>query len=358
MLIGVIAANSLWVSPYVFYYTKLLDELGLDYEIVVPDRTPNEKEAYNSRLVTLPWDPRKHPLFNYIRYSGDVRKLALEKYDFLVVLTTLNGVFCCPWLKKHFDRRYILDIRDYTHENHPAYFALERAAVRHSALNVISSSKFRTFLPAGDYQVCHNITTPPRTEDFHFQKANGQVVIGYVGLIAYEEQCRRLMELVHGDDRFAFHFYGTGPAEAALRACAETLEEPRIRFFGPYQPGEKGGIIQKTDILFNAYGNGTAAVRCLLANKLYDALYYRKPLLTSPGTFMAEMGGELAFSSELSDRTALERLWDWYQALDPARADAFASERYAALLAEQRSTNETVRRVLLRQTREKAGGCV
>lgn len=357
-MVGIVAANNLWISPYAFYYTRLLDELGLDYEIVAPERTPNAKETYDGSLIRVPWDSKKHTLVNYIQYAKTVRKIALEKYDALIVLTTLNGVFCYPWLKKHFDQRYILDIRDYTHENHPAYFMLERGAVRRSALNVISSPKFRTFLPKGEYQVCHNITTPPRTEDFHFQKAEGQIVIGYVGLIAYEEQCRRLMELVHADDRFAFHFYGTGPAEAALRAYAETLHEPRIRFFGAYQPGEKGGIIQKTDILFNAYGNVTAGVRCLLANKLYDALYYHKPLLTSPGTLMAEMGGCLAFSSELSDKTALDQLWNWYQSLDPAQADAYASERYAALLAEQRITNETIKQVLLRQMPEKVGGGV
>ena len=355
-MIGIVAANNLWISPYAFYYTKLLDELGLDYEIVAPERTPNAKETYDGKLIRIPWDSKKHTLFNYIQYAEAVRKIALEKYDFLIVLTTLNGVFCYRWLKKHFDKRYILDIRDYTHENHPAYFMLECGAVRHSALNVISSPKFRTFLPKGEYHVCHNITTPSRTEDFHFQKTEGQIVIGYVGLIAYEDQCRRLMDLVHGDDRFAFHFYGTGPAEGTLRAYAETLHEPRIHFFGAYQPSEKREIIQKTDVLFNAYGNGTAAVRCLLANKLYDALYYHKPLLTSPNTFMAEMGEYLAFSSELSDKTATDQLWNWYQTLEPTRVDAYASELYSALLEEQRNTNKTVKQVLLRQTYEKAGG--
>ena len=113
---------------------------------------------------------------------------------------------------------------------------------------------------------------------------------------------------------------------------------------------------KNTDILFNAYGHGVPTVDCALSNKLYDVLYYHKLLLTSPETFMAEMGGYLAFSSELSDKTATDQLWDWYQDLEPTRVDAYASELYSALLEEQRNTNKTVKQVLLQQTYEKAGG--
>ena len=48
-------------------------------------------------------------------------------------------------------RIYILAIRDYTHENIPPYFAREKRAIRASALNVVSSRKFQTFLPQGEY---------------------------------------------------------------------------------------------------------------------------------------------------------------------------------------------------------------
>lgn len=348
MLVGIIAAASLRLSPYAFYYTRLLDEMGLDYEIAVPDRYDGLGEGYTGRLHVLPWDSRKKTLANYVSYAGGVKKLAVGRYDFLIILTTNLGVFCYPWLKKYYPWRYILDIRDYTHENIPPFFALEKRAVRASALNVVSSRRFQEFLPKGEYLPCHNFTTPLEPSPFRFQEAEGRIVIGYVGSVAYEPQCRALMALVSRDERFAFHFYGSGPAETALRAYGEELGCPRVRFFGRYQAAEKGGIIQKTDILFNIYGSEGVIARNSLANKLYDALYYRKPLLTSPGTFMEEMGGELACSLDPRDPSALDRLWDWYQALDGARLDAFAEERYAALAEEHRRTGEEIQRVLRR----------
>ena len=355
MLIGIIAAASLRLTPYAFYYMELLDELGLNYEVVVPDRYEGLGEGYRGKLRVLPWDPRRRTALNYIHYAEAVKKTAVGTNDFLIILTTQMGVFCYPWLKKCYHKRYILDIRDYTHENIPPYFALEKRAVRASALNVVSSRRFQAFLPRGTYLPCHNITTPLEPSPFRLKKAEDRVVIGYVGAVAYEVQCRRLMELVSQDERFEFHFYGSGRAEPALRAYAETLAEPRICFFGPYKGTEKGSIIQKVDVLFNLYGSGTPLLDTALSNKLYDALYYHKPLLTCPGTFMSEMGGELACPLDLGDPSALDRLWDWYQALDGARADAFAERQYAALAEEHRRTGEVIKGLLRQVTASEKG---
>lgn len=346
MLVGIIAANSLWLSPYAFYYTKLLDELGMDYEVVAPRRNPDVPERYEGRLKLLPWDIRMPTVLNYIRYAHAVKREAVGTYDFLIVLTTNNAVFCGPWLKRYFDHRYLVDIRDYTHENHPLFYALERRSLHHAACRVISSANFRRFLPAEPYLCCHNISTPPQPSAHSFSKASGPIVVGYIGSVSYAAQCMRFMELVRADSRFAFHVYGRGPDEAALRAYGETLSCPRIRFFGAYQPAEKPELLQKVDILFNAYGNDSPLLRCALSNKLYDALYYRKPLLTSPDTAMTDMGGSLAFAVDLQRATSLDALWSWYQALEPEAVNAFAAQQFEALQQEHQATGETIQAVL------------
>lgn len=348
MQIGIVSAASLRLTPFAFYYIGLLDELGLDYEVIVPDRYEGVGEGYSGKLSVLPWNPRTHTVLNYLRYADAVKKKVAGRYDFLIILTMQMGVFCCSWLEKYYRGRYILDIRDYTHENIPPYFAREKRVVQASALNVVSSRKFQTFLPQGEYLPCHNITTPMEPSPFRFHKANGRIAVAHIGATAYADQCRMLMDLVCGDERFEFHFYGTGSTEPALRSYAERLGCSRIHFSGAYRASEKGPLIQKVDMLFTVYGNEGVNAKYLLANKLYDALYYHKPLLVSPGTFMAEMGGELACSLDLRDLSALDRLWDWYQALEPEWTDAFADRRYAALVEEHRQTGEEIKRLLAR----------
>lgn len=347
-MIGVIAANNLWLSPYVFYYTKLLDELGLPYEVIYPNRTPSENEQVMSHAIALPWDQQKHPLLNYAHYSQAVKRHVLKQHiDTLIVLTMQNGVFCSQWLKKYYKGRYLLDIRDYTHDGNPFYFSMEKQAVKNAALRVVSSPAFQSFLPPAEYLTCHNITTPEGVSPYRFERRNAPIVIGYVGSVTYESQCRRMMDLVHQDSRFAFHFYGSGPAEAALIAYGKQLNDDRIRFFGRYLPEEKGDILQSVDILFNAYGCGTATLDFALSNKAYDALYYHKPLLTSPNTYMEQRSGKLACSLDLEKPDALERLWDWYQNINAAEVDEFAEKQYVDVWREQKETSERVKAFLL-----------
>ncbi|WP_300692502.1 hypothetical protein [uncultured Oscillibacter sp.] len=355
MLVGIVAPAALRFVPYAFFYMGLLEELGIAYEVVVPDRYEGLGDGYGGTLHVLPWDMGRHSLLNYIAYGRGVKRLATGKYDFLIVLATQTGIFCDRWLRKYFDGRYIFDIRDHWREEIPPFYAIEKQVVRHSALNVVSSKKFQTFLPPGEYLPCHNITTPLESLKHRFKKAEGQIIIGYVGSISHEAQCRQLMDLIDRDERFAFHFYGTGPSEAALRAYGEALGNSRIRFFGKYVPSEKRDILHKIDLLFNIYGRGIG-YDYALSNKLYDALYYHKPLLTSSGTYMEEMGGELAFSPDLEDPAALNQLWDWYQALEPECMDTFAEQQYSAIVEEQRETGEAIKQILQKQKRKKELG--
>ena len=94
----------------------------------------------------------------------------------------------------------------------------------------------------------------------------------------------------------------------------------RIKFYGPYKPAEKVGIMENVDILFNAYGFGNKLVDYALSNKLYDSFYMRIPLLTSPNTAMSEEAGDFSFDIDFDKVDSLDGLYEWYCNID---ADAF-----------------------------------
>lgn len=342
-MVGIIAANNVRFSPYIFYYTNLLNQIGVDYEIVVPNRNPEIEDCVHPKTVYLKWNTKRHSLLNYISYSREVKKITNRKYDYLIILTTVNAVFCYPWLRKRYKKRYVVDIRDYTYEKNKIFFELEKRAIKDSKCNVISSKKFRVFLPQGKYLVCHNINTPNQESTYSFEKKKGRIIIGYIGALSYESQCEKIMDLVNKDERFEFHFYGTGVAEKTLKEHAKKYNNPRIKFMGKYENSEKENIIQKVDILFNLYGNGRPLVDYALSNKLYDALYYHKPLLTSPNTYMQEIGGDMAFSLDLNTSFDLDELWDWYQELDKKAIDNYAHNLYQIVVQENARTQEKIK---------------
>lgn len=338
MKIAIIAANNIRYSPYINYYARLFDELNLDYELIYPDRSSVE-DLFNKKTHRIRWN-RKLPVgLEYWNYARKVKSIIKRvEFDFLVVLTTNNAVYMAHWLKRHYYGKYIVDIRDYTHENISLFFKLETIAVSHSAMNVISSRKFKDFLPRAEYHICHN--TNGKTPVLNpFIKRNQRIRIGYIGQGSYLTQCVKICEKLCSDDRFEFVFYG-------LKSIPEELKPyekyENIAFNGVFTPDEKPGIISGVDLLFNVYGNGCPLLDCALSNKLYDALMYGKPILTSPHTYMSEMAGPFSFEVDLGKETFLDDMYKWYNNLDENELREYAQATLRSFDMENKETKRCV----------------
>lgn len=347
MIVGIVAANKLKYSPYVFYYVNILKELNLEYEIIVPKRNKSVEDICVKNTHEFTWEDEKSSIINYIRYCRDVKKYSIKKFDFMIILTTNIAVFSNGWLRKYFNNKYIVDIRDYTYENNRLFYMLEKRAVCHAALRVISSKKFQVFLPQSEYLVCHNNTWPDERKDSLSNCNRKRIVIGYVGAVAYKEQCIRLMNLVQADARFEFHIYGDGVAQKELKKYAEEMKCDRIKFFGRYVPEEKKHIINKIDILFNAYGNGSPLVDYALSNKLYDALYFGKPVLNSPNTYMSEMCGPLSYEIDFENVDSLDELSKWYDNMEKNVMEEYSRKQYSNIIEEDKITKNKIKHTLI-----------
>ena len=262
MRVGIIAANNIRYSPYIFSYTEILKKIDVEYELIIADRY-GLKENFDSVVHVLPWDHSQKTIVNYLKYTSNVKAIIRkQRYDALIILTSVNAAFLGIWLKRHYKGRYIVDIRDYSHENIYPYFLLEKIAVQNSLMNVISSRKFTEFLPQAEYSVCHNFNENARIVPC-FQRSEGQITIGYVGGVSYVDQCKKLMALVVKDSRFKMEFFGTSTKEEQMRRAINEFDCDRIIFHGAYAAAEKESILQKVDILFNAYGNGIPLLTAL-----------------------------------------------------------------------------------------------
>lgn len=348
MRIGIIAANNIRYSPYIFFYIDILAKAGMEYELIYPNRNKIE-ERFEGITHVLPWNRQLPTMLSYAIYAKKVIKvIKRRRYDALIVLTGVNAAYLALWLKRHYAEKYVVDIRDFSHENVRVFRALESVAVHHSLINVISSMRFKQFLPDAEYRVCHNCNPKDADQAVHsFCKGDGQVRIGYVGSLSYVEQCERLMKLVAQDERFCLEFYGTSKAESVLQEYGKQLSSNRICFHGGYSPCEKAEIIGRVDILFNAYGNGTPLLDCALSNKLYDALIYKKAILTCPNTYMTEVGGPMAFPIDLAGESTLDALYEWYRGIERDQLVRYADSVLVEVLHENAMTKDAITAKLL-----------
>ena len=112
MKIGLITPNNLWFCPYVSIYTKILDRLNINYDIISWNRDGREKLPlqYNKPLKT---HNRIYVLYAYMRYATHVKQiLKKSSYDRLIVFTPQIGIFLATYLRSAYKNKYIFDYRD------------------------------------------------------------------------------------------------------------------------------------------------------------------------------------------------------------------------------------------------------
>ena len=181
--------------------------------------------------------------------------------------------------------------------------------------------------------------------DFFYKNIDGKIRIGYVGSISYIEHCKHMIDLVAKDERFVFHFYGRESEQKEISSYIDTLKNDRIKYFGKYEPKEKANIINSIDLLFNVYGNETPLVKYAISNKFYDSFYFKKPLLTSPDTFMSIQSGEYSFDIDYNT-TNLDALYEWYCSLEGEKMVAFMNSVFKDFAKDMYLFEQELNRIL------------
>jgi glycosyltransferase involved in cell wall biosynthesis len=140
-----------------------------------------------------------------------------------------------------------------------------------------------------------NITIIPNKLDanikqFKIIKKDIDIVnFGFVGSIRYKTLCQFAKIIGCYFPAKIFHFFGDFGDLDAKKQFDDLRQYQNILFHGKYS-GYKDlpQIYAQIDILVAAYDIDRENVRKLEPNKLYDAIYFEKPLIVSKSTFIAE----------------------------------------------------------------------
>ena len=326
MKVGVIAFNNLKFSPYVFPYVNVLQKIGADIDLIYLDRNGIKEDFLGVNLISVKWRAKKNKVVNFLAFKRDVTKLLTTKnYDFVIVLTTFPAVLLSDVLRRRYRERYLVDVRDFTYEDNRIYYSIEKNVLRDASIRVISSPGFKDFLPDFEYCLCQNTCSEYKTGAKRFSHStNDKIILGYVGTIAYAQQCKKMIDLIKEDERFCFYFYGNENGTMPITNYVSEVNCERIKCFGEYTPAEKGGIIENIDMMFNVYGNDRPLLRCALSNKLYDSMYFKKPLLVSPDTDMKRESGQFSYAIDFDNIKNLDGLYEWYEKIETQEFESYA----------------------------------
>jgi len=281
--------------PYMNRYEKIFKENNVEYDIVTFDRdsTGKTEKQGNTYLFKHTTGTNKlELLFLSIKYRRLIVKLLKKnKYDKLVILTTMPGILICNKLLKKYKNKYIFDYRDYTYEKIPFYRKLVNKIIGNSDCTLMSSKGYMKYFTNKDkIIITHNISNDEYKEEKAVDlKTKSNWNIGFLGYVRYFDVNSRLINAFKNSDKVRFTYIGLPFQDCDLEGFCKENGIQNVAFQGRYENSEKAKLYKDIDLINSIYSLDSQEVQPAIPNRLYDAALFKKPIIVAKGTYLSEI---------------------------------------------------------------------
>lgn len=215
---------------------------------------------------------------------------------------------------------------------------IDRLIIKKSYCTVMTSSGFKDYLFPSESS--DNIIIQPNKLDISFNRFNRNkksiskdITFGFVGYIRYPNTVFRFARII-GEKypNHRFYFYGDSIYRDQAIALSNTYDN--VEYFGKYKnPDDLQRIYDSIDVIVSCYDTATFNERVAEPNKLYESIYYCKPIIVSPGTFLAKRVMDLDCGFVL-DATNDDSVINFIDNLSIDRLNSIVEQEYKLPLSE------------------------
>lgn len=294
MKVAIVILGNRWVCPYVNTYTRILEKLGCEYDVILWDRDGSDRDgahAFSSAGTQL-GNPLVKTVY-YFRYACFIkRRIEANGYDKVIVSGPHLAILLSLFLSKKYNGRYMLDYRDLSVEQHPLLSPFYSLALSGSACNVISSPGFRCFLPLSyNYYVSHNFSIDEarrslETPSLCTLQRDGICDVLTVGSVRNFNSNVKVLSALANDKRFCMRFVGRGEAQTALQEYAKANDIENVEFSGFYEKEDEAAIVSGATFI-NIFFPMNNEHSVIMSNRFYLALIHKKPVIVTAGSTQA-----------------------------------------------------------------------
>jgi len=278
---------------------------GFDVEIYGIDRSKYNLNAdiYEKKIHIIgKQEDGKQYVKKFFQNQAAIKKI-IKNYDPDKTIFYSFGFALTLSLKLNNAKNYIYEISDilygYNKFNSVRWIfkAIDKYLIKKSFLTVLTSEGFGDFLFGQKWP--NNIIIQPNRlhSDFlneqrlKIEQTNGSIQhlkFSYVGAFRSPNTIFRFAKII-GEKypQHKFYFYGDSHLTSEVIKLSETYNN--IKYFGPFKnPDDLSKIYSNIDIIVACYDVQDLNEKILEPNKLYEALYFNKPIVVSKNTFLAE----------------------------------------------------------------------
>ena len=171
----------------------------------------------------------------------------------------------------------------------------DKRIIKNSFATIMTSEGFVDY-HFGDKQPSNIILVPnrlnPKIIDYKYKDKDidiNHLSVGFVGGVRYKSIVNFAEVFVKNFPSYSFHVYGD--IEPFLKNKCDELEKKyeNIHFHGVFKnPQDLPSIYESIDLVLATYDYSSVNVRYAEPNKLYEAIYFRTPIIVSKGTFLSK----------------------------------------------------------------------
>lgn len=286
MKIALVCPSNTLYMPYVENYKLIINELGVDYDIINWDRFNIEEESdlvFRDSKVG-----HKRGLLDYFKYSKFVLNLIKKKKYDKVIIFGIQLVFLLnKFLKKEYENKFIIDIRDY--HKIIKFFSIKKT-IDKSMFTVISSPGFKEWLPKSTkYVINHNTRATGLDETICNVVNKNSIILSYIGAIRDYDVNIQLIKDLSRSDRVRLEYHGEGVINDKLCMYIESNKIKNVKITGRYPREIEDSLYKSSDIINIIIPVTDINSKTLLTNRLYQAVVFGKPILTNLGSYQADV---------------------------------------------------------------------
>ena len=322
-MVGIIFSNDTNTCPFLDKYIKVLNNIGQEYEVILWNREGNNTVYPPNYLVcnvkSDVYVPIRKKIIGFLKFKQFLIKTIKDRdYDKLIFLTTFPAIFCYKLTKKQYKNKYIFDFRDLSYERYGFFRKRVKKIIKNSAFTCLSSPGFAEVLGLDNYVMAHNFRYKDLDQankcDIGIKKAEGKIKILHIGITRGEEFNKRIADIFGNDERFEVNIVGSGNDTASFVQYIKDI--PNVFVKGTYNNEEKAKFIDEADMLLYYYPCDFNCDRAL-ANKYYDCLIYKKPLIGNADTYSGQRLRQkgLGISLKLDCDNFANEVFDFYASI-------------------------------------------
>lgn len=337
--------------PYIATYVSWIES---PFDVIYWDRsgvndTVGELNAFrylHSVNASADGGSKLQKLLGYIGFRSYARRILKHAdYKLVFALTGNCAVLISDVLMSRFRGRYVIDIRDYWHEDFKLYHNREQKCIESSAAAVISSPAYKSFLREHDFLIMHNdqLLDERTIRKYRMKdKASNPFIISCIGAMKNPEYDKRVIDYFANDCRFKLRFVGRG-YELLGDYCIDK-GITNVDTTGAFPMDKTLEQYEGTDAILNMYGNHSPYWDYALSNKLYFAARLGLPILVCPDTAMSEYSRKYAFGYEIDfhNTQAKEKLLAAYESSVVSRRHAGCDEFLSLVDSDMEKTKKRV----------------